>query len=86
MRLFVSSAVLVSAVFGPLYLTLLLMSIGLLFYPRFWESIVAGILLELLYRGEGNTLMTAPAFFSLSILAAFVLVESLRMFVRTQTR
>lgn len=83
MRLLLTSLTIVSVLVGNFFLTIVLMLVGLLYYPRYLEVIAIGGALELLYRGGGGLLGVAGAL-TIICFAAFLLVEVLRMYIRTQ--
>lgn len=85
MRRVFNSILFASALLGPLFVTLSLMAVGLLYFPRYIAAVFTALLIELAYRGEGG-IFGAPASFTLTVFFALLLVELLRKFIRTQTR
>ncbi|OGZ07947.1 MAG: hypothetical protein A3C93_06430 [Candidatus Lloydbacteria bacterium RIFCSPHIGHO2_02_FULL_54_17] len=86
MRLLLNIVVLASALFLPFVVTLLLLAFGALYFPRYVESVAFALLLELLYRGGEDGVWSAAGLLTLTVFAAFIAVETLRMFIRTQPR
>jgi hypothetical protein len=70
----------------PFFVTLAFAILGLLLYPRYGEAVVAGIMIELLYRGNGSDQLGSHLLLAVWALLALSLVELLRTVVRERAR
>lgn len=82
MRILFDTTLFIAVVVAPLPLTLCLVAVGFFLFPRYIEPVVAGAIMELLYRGSGTNMFGTHVPLAALALVAFFVVETLRTVIR----
>jgi len=81
-RIFVAPALFLSVFFLPWWFTVLLAIAGIFFIQNFYEVVIAGLLIDLLYGTDTALFFGFSAVFTIGALALVVLGERLKKNIR----
>jgi len=68
--------------FAPWYYTLFLCTIGLVVFNHYYESIFAGIFLDILYGTQYNLLLGVPIYSTLMVFVLLIIIKTLTTHIR----
>ena len=81
-RIVIDIVLFLSAILSPWIITVIIAIYGTLLIPRFYEFVIAGLIIDLLYGAQVNSFYNFQYMFLVSSIAAFMILEYLKRFVR----